>query len=237
MAQIDSAYFGDDLAVRNVTKSLRGKVLGGKLDVKSNSELIPAFNVPPEVKLDPSDEKEIMDEVLTLCKAIDTVCINSTKNRLRQGKLMKKERASMSTANTVTGRRLTVNLVEKGGKRRTVVVPDGQQLTLENIEGAIDMTTVAGFQVPKWSFFEAKLANLASWFGLALVQAFGLVAFVMMLRDEAPAFWQKYVLQAGWASVAAGALVGFVLLLIPFGALGIVGVYYLIKGVLNEYYK
>jgi hypothetical protein len=236
MAQIDSAYFGDDTATRNITESLRKKVASRKLEVTANSELIPAFEAAPETKLETEDEKKIREEAVRTCGEANQQCIESTKTRLRQEKLQEKERVNMSTANTVKGRRLTVNLVDKDGKRRTVIVPDGQQLALDDVEGG-ETTTLGGVTMPSMEFLEGQFANLFTWFMVGLFQAFGLVAFVMMLRDETPVFWQRYVLEGGWGSVAGGALIGFILFMIPFGPLGLVVLFYMGKGIYFEYMK
>jgi len=237
MAQIDSAFFGDDTATRNITKSLRGKVTSGKLDVTANSSLIPAFEAAPETQLEVEDLEKINAAAIRGCGESDQTCLEGTKARLRQEKLREKESVVMSTANTVKGRRLTVNLVEKDGKRRTVVVPDGQQLSLDNVEGGIEMTTVGGVTMPSFDFLTGQFGNLFIWFGIGLIQAFGLVAFVMMLRDEAPVFWQQYVLEGGWGSAIGGALLGFLLFMLPFGPLGLVALFYLGKGIYFEYTK
>ena len=236
MAYIDSAYFGDDTATRNITNSLRKKVSGRTLDITANSALIPAFEAAPEMKLEKEDEKKIREQAVRTCGEADQQCLESTRARLRQEKLQEKERINMSSANIVKGRRLTVNLVDKDGKRRTVVVPDGQQLTLEDVEGG-EMAVLGGVKMPSGDFFEKQFGNLGTWFIAGLIQAFGLAAFVMMLRDEAPMFWQKYVLEGGWGSAIAGAFAGSFLLLIPFGPLGLVVLYYIGKGLYNEFKK
>ena len=64
MARIESAYFGDDLATRNITESLRKRVTGGKLDVTADSTLIPAFEAAPETKLETQDEKKIREQAV-----------------------------------------------------------------------------------------------------------------------------------------------------------------------------
>lgn len=236
MAYIDSAYFGDDTATRNITESLRKKVSGRKLDVTANSELIPAFEAAPETKLETEDEKKIREDAVRTCGEANQQCIESTKTRLRQEKLQEKERINMSTANTVKGRRLTVNIVDKDGKRKTLIVPDGQTLTLDDVEGG-EMTTVAGVRMPSMEFLQTRFADLTTWFMVGLLQAFGLAAFVMMLRDEAPVFWQQYVLNGGWASLIGGGFAALFLLVIPFGPLGLVVLYYIGKGLYNEFKK
>jgi hypothetical protein len=236
MAQIDSAYFGDDTATRNITDSLRRKVTARKLDVTANSELIPAFEAAPETKLEVEDEKKIREEAVRTCGEANQQCIESTKTRLRQEKMQEKERVNMSSANTVKGRRLTVNLVDKDGKRRTVIVPDGQKLTLDDVDGG-ETTMMGGVKMPSMEFITGQFGNLATWFMVGLIQAFGLAAFVMMLRDEAPVFWQQYVLEGGWGSVIAGVFAGLFLLVIPFGPLGLVVLFYIGKGLYNEFKK
>lgn len=237
MAYIDSAYFGDDTATRNITESLRKKVSGRKLDVTANSELIPAFYVnAPETKLESEDEKKIREEAVRTCGEANQQCLEATKARLRQEKLQEKERINMSSANIVKGRRLTVNLVDKDGKRKTMIVPDGQTLTLDDVEGG-EMTTVGGVKMPSMEFLQGQFSDLTTWFVVGLFQAFGLAAFVMMLRDEAPTFWQEYVLNGGWTSLIGGGILGLFLLMIPFGPLGLVALYYIGKGLYNEYKK
>ena len=236
MAYIDSAYFGDDTATRNITDSLRKRVSGRKLDVTANSELIPAFEAAPEATLEVEDEKKIREEAVRTCGEANQQCIESTKTRLRQERLQEKERVNMSTANTVKGRRLTVNIVDKTGKRRTVIVPDGQKLTLDDVEGG-ELTTVGGVKMPSMEFIQGRFADVATWFAVGLIQAFGLAAFVMMVRDEAPVFWERFVLQGGWGSVIGGAFAGLFLLVIPFGPLGLVVLYYIGKGLYNEFKK
>lgn len=236
MAQIDSAYFGDDSATRNITDSLRKKVVARKLDITANSELIPTFEKAPETVLEDEDEKKIREEAVRNCGEANQQCIESTKSRLRQEALQEKERVNTSSANTVKGRRLTVNVLNKDGSRRTLIVPDGQQLTLDDVDGG-ETVKVGGLELPSMAFLEGQFANLTTFFMVGLFQAFGLAAFVMMLRDEAPVFWQRFVLDGGWGSALMGGAAGLFLLLIPFGPIGLVAAFYLFKGIYNEFKK
>ena len=45
MATIESAYYGDEKARRNITQSLNGKVVGTAIDINVDEKLIPAFEV------------------------------------------------------------------------------------------------------------------------------------------------------------------------------------------------
>lgn len=232
MARIDSAYFGDDVGYRNITEALRRKISGGKLDVVANSELIPTFEAAPETTLEVEDEKKIREDAVRACGEADQTCLDATKARLRQEKLKEKERTNMSSANIVKGRRLTVNIVDKDKKRRTLIVPDGQKLLLEDVDGG-GVDRLGNPTLPTMDQFSERATQLLTWVGIAALQVFSFAAFVMMVRDEAPVFWQSFV-QGGWASVIAGVLVGVLLLAIPFGPLGAVALFYIVKGVWNE---
>ena len=236
MARIESAYFGDDLATRNITESLRKRVTGGKLDVTADSTLIPAFEAAPETKLETQDEKKIREQAVAACGESNQRCMETTRARLRQEKLQEKERQSKANSEIVKGRRLTLNIVDKDGKRRTLIAPDGQKLTVDNVDGG-EMTSVGGVKLPSASFFTAQFGNLSVWFVVGLVQAFGLAAFVMMLRDEAPLFWERFVINGGNISLVMLGLLSVVLLALPFGPLGLVVIFYIAKGIYNEFKK
>ncbi len=141
----------------------------------------------------------------------------------------------MSSANIVKGRRLTVNVRDANGKRRTLIAPDGQKVTLDDIEGG-DTTTVNGVPVPSGKFISEQFAALGSAFFMGLVQTFGLAAFLMMVRDEAPLFWLK-VLDGGWVSIFIGGLFCLILLALPFAPLTLVMLFYAGKGIYFEFRK
>lgn len=230
--RIDSAYFGDDISFRNITESLRKKISGGKLDVTANDKLLPTFEAAPETTLSTTDEKDVQEAAVKNCGESDQKCLEVTKAKLRQEKLYEKERTNMSSANVVKGRRLTVIVVDPNGRRRTLVVPDGQQLTLDNVDG-VETTKIAGVKMPSFSYFSTRMTDLLTFFGIAAFQVFGFAAFVWMVREEAPVFWQKFI-QGGWFSVVLAILPALVLLAIPFGPLGAVILYYLGKGIWAE---
>lgn len=232
MARIDSAYFGDDVGFRNITDVLRKKIVNRKLDVVANDQLLPTFEAAPETVLEVEDEKKIREEAVKACGEANQSCMEATKSRLRQERLKEKEKTNMSSANIVKGRRLTLNIVDSNGKRRTIIVPDGQKVTLDDVDGN-SLVSVNGVSLPSMEFIQGRAGDLLKVGFMAAVQVFGLAAFVMMLRDEAPAFWQKFI-QGGWASVGLGVLGGLFLLAIPFGPLGMVALFYIGKGILNE---
>ena len=134
MATIESAYYGDEKARRNITKSLTGKINGTNIDLEVNEKLIPAFEVVNKTELSTEDERKIKDQAKRTCgDGVDQQCMTATEARLRQNALTEKEPQSNSSANVIKGRRLIVNLVDENGKRRQVVVPDGQKFTMSNI--------------------------------------------------------------------------------------------------------
>lgn len=134
MAYIESAYLGDERSSQNVTESVLKKVQGGKINTVADSSLLPMFEVGAKVVLSNEDEANINSEAEKQCgSANDSQCLDSTKAKLRQSRLEEKEREKQSSAYLVKGRRLVVNYVDDKGQRRTVVVPEGQELSLEGI--------------------------------------------------------------------------------------------------------
>ena len=134
MATIESAYYGDEKARRNITKALTGKINGTSIDVDVNEKLIPAFEVVDKTELSLEDERKIQEHTRRACSdGVDQQCMTATEARLRQNALTEKEAQTNSSANVIKGRRLIVNLRDENGKRRQVVVPDGQKFSLQNI--------------------------------------------------------------------------------------------------------
>lgn len=134
MAYIESAYLGDEKARRNVTKVLNDKIENRSLNVDVNEKLIPPFETTPKTELTLEDERKIKDNAKKACgDGIDQNCMTATEARLRQAALVEKETKANSSANVIQGRRLTVNIVDENGRRRQIVVPDGQKFTLNNV--------------------------------------------------------------------------------------------------------
>ena len=162
--QILGAFFGDNLARRDVTQSLKSKASGGTLDITANEELIPAFEVSEETKLTPSDLNDIEKQAQEQCSGgADTDCVRATKAKLMQQKHEEKSNADTSSANTIVGRALTVNYLDESNKVRRVVVPDGQKLKLDGVE----FTDKQGKPEPvQWSEYQAmalKGVGTALW--------------------------------------------------------------------------
>jgi hypothetical protein len=162
MATIESAYYGDEKARRNITAALNGKVVGTGIDVDVNEKLIPAFEVVDKTELSPEDVRKIKDQVTRACgNGVDQQCMTATEARLRQTALTEKETQGNSSANVIKGRRLIVNLRDADGKKRQVVVPDGQKFNMANIS----TNSLKGAALPSMSTLQTQLAI---WVGVAV---------------------------------------------------------------------
>lgn len=165
MATIESAYYGDEKARRNITKALGGKVTGTSIDVDVNEKLIPPFEVVDKTELSREDERKIKDQARRSCgDGVDQQCMTATEARLRQNVLTEKEAQSNSGANVIKGRRLIVNLRDENGKRRQVVVPDGQKFSMKNVS----TNNVAGAALPSVDTLQKQLFL---WTGVAVAAA------------------------------------------------------------------
>jgi hypothetical protein len=133
MAYIESAFYGDEKTQRDTTKVLRDKVLGTTIDVDVNEGIIPPFEVVNKVELSPLEEKRIREKATRSCGGVDQECIQRTEATLRQETLTEKQNEASSTATAIKGRRLTVNIVGEDGKRKRIVIPDGQKFKLDNV--------------------------------------------------------------------------------------------------------
>lgn len=233
MVFVESVYWGDELATRNITKSfVDSQVKDGKVNTVADERLIPAFETTTNVELDTQDEKEIREEAVRQCGEANQTCINAKKTQLRQERLHEKEKTANSSANTIKGRRLTVNLVDANGKRRTVVVPDGQKLELEGVDGS-RMGPGGQIQTPSIAKVQGRMADLAMTVGITALQVFGIAMFVVLLRDKFPGVWA--IIRSSWATFGLFVVfVGIPLIAIPFAAPGLVVAYYLFRGFWEE---
>ena len=165
MATIESAYYGDEKARRNVTKSLNGKVVGTGIDIDVDEKLIPPFEVVDKTELTKEDERKIKDQASQACGGgADQKCMTATEARLRQTTLTEKETQNNSSANVIKGRRLIVNIRDENGKKRQIVVPDGQKFNMKNIS----TNSAQGAVLPSVSSIQKQVAI---WVGVAVAAA------------------------------------------------------------------
>ncbi len=183
MAYIESAYYGDEKSQRNATKVLRDRVIGTTIDTPVNEQLIPAFEVANRVEITTQEERRIREAAAAACGGVDQDCIRTKEAQLRQEMLEAKQQQASSTATAIKGRRLTVNIIDEKGQRRRIVVPDGQQFTMDNI--TVNDPKKGPLQVPSMEYFQNQFKLLGGIVLSTLVYVFG-VAITYVL------FSQKY---------------------------------------------
>jgi len=130
---IKQATWGDEKSATDITKSLQKMVKDGSyLDVTAGSGLVPSVSLNPNVaNLTDDDMKDIKDQAIKNCQgnANDTACINQQQATLEATALQTKIAQQNSSANIISGRRLTVDFVDQNGNEQAVMIPDGQQFT------------------------------------------------------------------------------------------------------------
>ena len=162
MATIESAYYGDEKARRNITQSLNGKVVGTAIDINVDEKLIPAFEVVDKTELSTEDVRKIKDQASQACaNGADQKCMTATEARMRQAALTEKEAQGNSAANVIKGRRLIVNIRDADGKKRQIVVPDGQKFNMKNLS----TNPTKGAVLPSISSLQTQLLI---WVGVAV---------------------------------------------------------------------
>lgn len=192
---IDSAYFGDEKSSRNVTKSLVDMIKGDSLNVTADEKLYPAEILPTEVKLTPEDEKNIRSEALKKCNAADQRCLEAEMSRLRTERTREKEREAINSTPVIKGRRLTANVIDENGQRRTIVVPDGQKLQLQGVKSK-EAPTISKNDIRDKILFGLSVA--VSMFIFVLIVA---IPFKLLKEEGNPAF--------AWGSAGANLLVPY----------------------------
>ena len=130
---IQQATWGDENAATDITKSLQDKAKQGYLDLIADNTLVPAVDLltgSQDVVLTDEEKTEINKKATEICgSASDEKCINFNKNQFESGLLQKKVAEKQSSANIITGRRLTLTYKnEENGRPITVAIPDGQKL-------------------------------------------------------------------------------------------------------------
>jgi len=182
---IESAYYGDEKSFANITSSFLNKVIGGVIDVTANSDLKPTFEAAPETKLDPKDEKRIREDAVRACGGeADQKCIEAMRLKLSQQTLQEKERTDLGKG-VMKGDRLTVNIIDEKGKRRTLITPAGQKFKLENVTGSKRDEVTA---LPTLEQTQQRIIILISTIASMFVWVFSIVAsYAVFMREYNPA--------------------------------------------------
>jgi len=183
MAYIESAFYGDEKTSRDVTKVLADKILGSTIDVDVNEKIIPPFEVVDKVELEPKDEKRIKEEAARACGGADQSCIERTEASLRQQTLAAKQRASEANEALIKGKRLTVNIIEKG-KRIRKVIPDGNKFKYENL--TTNDPKKGGTSLPSLTHVQSQLKLLGMMALATLVYVFGVAATYTLFMNYGP---------------------------------------------------
>jgi hypothetical protein len=182
--RIESAYYGDEKSFSNITASFINRVIGGNIAVTANGDLKPTFEAATETKLEPSDEKEIREDSVKACGGeADQKCLEATKLKLAQEKLKEKERTDLGKG-VMKGDRLTVNIVDGNGKRRTLITPAGQEFKLQNVIGGATNTATA---LPTLAQTQERFITIISVIIGAFIWVFSIVANYAIFMREAVA--------------------------------------------------
>ena len=177
--RIESAYYGDERSSVNITNSLTKKVSGGVLDVTADASLRPTFEAAPETTLNDGDIKKIEEQTVQACGGTaDQACIERTRLTLRQQRLREKEN-EVASANVIKGERLTLNVVDATGKRRTLVTPGGQNLRVENVLGDVK----SGTSLPTLSKVQELALTAAGGVVGAFIWAFSILSVWMIFMN------------------------------------------------------
>ncbi len=212
---LESAYYGDERAFANITKSLADKIVAGVLDVTADAQLKPAFEAAPETRLDSRDEKRIREESVAACGGeADQACLERTKVKLSEERLREKENENLSKS-VIKGDRLTVNLIDNG-RRRKIVTPAGQKLRLENLLGTSKSTTP---ELPTPSDIQKYTLEIVAVVVSTFFWVFSVVAVYTIFMRQYENTGKDYYRLVAYAASAFALLVpgsGFVIILLAF---------------------
>lgn len=130
---INQATWGDETAATDITKAMQAKAKPGYIDIVADNTLVPAVDLltgSEDVSLTDAEKTEINKKAIEICgSASDTKCINFNKNQLESSLLQARVAEKQSSANIITGRRLTLTYTDDNtGRTRTVAIPDGQKV-------------------------------------------------------------------------------------------------------------
>jgi hypothetical protein len=183
MAYIESAFYGDEKSQKNTTKVLADKILGTTIDVDVNEQLIPAFEVAEKVEITSLEEKKIRELASKQCGGVDQACIAKTESKLRQEALEAKQQQANSSTGVIKGRRLTVNIIDENGKRRRIIIPDGQKFKLDNVSA--NDPRKGPIQVPTMEYIQNQFKLLGSLTFSTLVYVFSVAAtYVLFMQTD-----------------------------------------------------
>ena len=197
---VKNATWGDENATTDITDSIIEKAKGGYLDLTANNSLVPTIDMLSGSKtmtLSDSDKSQIAQDAIANCggNGSDQKCIAFQKNQLEASLLQKKVAESKSSANIITGRRLTLTIIDENGAEKVIAVPDGQSFKAGN-KPVIEMPTSAAGGL--WTVV------------FQLLGIGGTIALTLLYVLSIAAPWRIFVLQ-GRYMVAFGLVVTAIL--------------------------
>ena len=145
---INQATWGDESAATDITSIMQKQAAAGYLDTVANNSLVPAIDLmgnTSTVALTDSEKAGIATKAVEICgSASDDKCITFQKNQLESNTIQEKVATAQSSANVVTGRRLTLTYTDTAtGQQKTVAVPDGQAVKFGS-PPTMEMPTMSG---------------------------------------------------------------------------------------------
>jgi hypothetical protein len=135
--------------------------------------------------LESTDERRIRDDAIRACGGeADQKCIEATRLKLSQDVLREKERTDLGKS-VMKGDRLTVNIIDEKGKRKTLVTPAGQKFKIENVTGG---KRSDGTALPSMEQTQQRFLVLTTTIVSAFVWVFSIVAtYGVFIRQYDPA--------------------------------------------------
>jgi hypothetical protein len=188
---INQATWGDENATTDITQHMQEKAKPGYLDLIADNTLVPALDLlsgSKNIILTDSEKEDIKKTAVNICgSASDDKCIKFQTNQLESSTLQKKVAEQQSSANIITGRRLTLTYTDdQTGQKRTVAIPDGQKVKFGtaptvSMPDFTPSNTVAGFLGVAWKVVLTLLYvfSIGATYRLLILTGRTIVAYVL----------------------------------------------------------
>jgi hypothetical protein len=169
---INQATWGDEASATDITDSLQKQAAAGYLNTKADNTLVPAVDLlgsNTTVKLSNQEKADIEKQAVEICGSeSDRKCIAFQKNQLESSTLQGKVAEKQSSANMITGRRLTLTYTDSdSGVKRTVAIPDGQSVKF-GTPPTLKLPTLGGTALTIVTWVGALLATVLYAFSVAI---------------------------------------------------------------------
>jgi hypothetical protein len=185
MVVIESARFGDEQEMRDVTKVLNDRIESGTIKVPVDDKLIPPFEVVEKATLSNDEDRKIREQATKACGGPDKTCVAIRTSELRQQALLEKTTQADSEAAVIKGDRLAITTLDATGKRKNIVVPAGQTFSLTGLSAPVPETPADWYAVAQNTFISFASISIAT-----LLWVFGVVATFVLFSGV---FKNEYV--------------------------------------------